>query len=350
MSGLRTAAGGHKLGNMFKAQNLSKPPLRVGGLALSGRALLAPMAGITDAGLRRAAHRHGAPLTFCEMVASSGLMEGDAECVARAEAAPGAPFAVQLVGCEAGPMAEAARRLEAQGAELIDINMGCPARRVAGALAGSALMRDLDAARRLLAAIVDAVNVPVTVKMRLGWDEGSRNAASLAAAAESVGVRLVTVHGRTRSQFYKGAADWAAVAEVVSAVTIPVVVNGDGRSVGDAREMLKASGASAVMIGRAAVGRPWLVGAVARALENGGEATAPPSAERHEDARAHLDHLLSRMGTLTGLRHARKHLAAYVEAENAPFELRRTLVTTEDPYKAFAHLAQAYEPAIQVAA
>ena len=337
------------MGAMAIAQSLSSSPLRIGGLALSGRAFLAPMAGITDAGMRRAAQRRGAPLTFCEMVASSGFMAGDAECVARSEAAPGAPFAVQLVGCEARPMAETARRLAAEGAEWIDVNMGCPARRVAGAAAGSALMRDVDAAVRMLSAIVEAVDVPVTVKMRLGWDEDSRNAPTLARAAENVGVKLVTVHGRTRAQFYKGAADWRAVAEIVAAVDIPVVVNGDGRSVEDARAMLAASGASAVMIGRAALGRPWLIGVIARALA-GGAATPPSAAERHEDARDHLDYLLTRMGALAGLRHARKHLAAYAEAEGAPQEQRRALVTTEDPSRAFVYLAQAFAPALAVAA
>jgi tRNA-dihydrouridine synthase B len=334
---------------MSNAQSLSIAPLNIGGLALSGRVFLAPMAGVTDAGMRRAAQRRGAPLTFCEMVASSGLMEGDAECVARAEAAPGAPFAVQLVGCDARPMAEAARRLEAQGAEWIDVNMGCPARRVAGALAGSALMRDVAAAANLLSAVVEAVKVPVTVKMRLGWDEANRNAPTLARAVENVGVKLVTVHGRTRSQFYKGAADWRAVAEIVAAVGVPVVVNGDGRSVEDARAMLAASGASAVMIGRAALGRPWLIGAIARALE-GGPATPPAAAERHEDARDHLDHLLTRMGVLAGLRHARKHLAAYAEAEGAHTDLRRALVTSDDPAQAFRHLAHAFAPALREAA
>jgi nifR3 family TIM-barrel protein len=334
---------------MAIAQSLSMSPLRIGGLSLSGRAFLAPMAGVTDAGMRRAAQRRGAPLTFCEMVASSGFIADDDECVARAEAAPGAPFAVQLVGCEAGPMAEAARRLAAQGAEWIDVNMGCPARRVAGSLAGSALMRDVDAAAKMLSAIVEAVEVPVSVKMRLGWDEENRNAPVLARAAERVGVKLVTVHGRTRSQFYRGAADWRAVAEIVAAVSIPVVVNGDGRSVEDARAMLAASGAQAVMIGRAAVGRPWLIGVVARALE-GGVATPPAAAERHEDARDHLDHLLTRMGATPGLRHARKHLAAYAEAEGAPAELRRALVTTDDPAAAFRHLADAFAPALRAAA
>jgi nifR3 family TIM-barrel protein len=327
---------------MFNAHNLGASVLRIGSLELRGRALLAPMAGVTDAGMRAAAERRGASLTFCEMVASAGLLQRDSECVARAEWTGGNVRAAQLVGRDPASMGEAARRLEAEGAELIDINMGCPARRVSGALAGAALMRDLDAAARIIAAVVAAVRVPVTLKTRLGWSEAERNAAALAQTAERVGVQMVTIHGRTRCQFYQGAADWGAVREVVEAVAVPVVVNGDCRSLEDARAMREASGAAAVMIGRAAIGAPWLVGAIARALESGGAAVPPPVEDRRADALAHLDHLLTRMGARSGLRHARKHLAAYVEREGACPELRRALVTTEAPDEAFALLAGAY--------
>jgi tRNA-dihydrouridine synthase B len=335
------------------AQNIGNSTdlsLCLGSLRLSGRVMLAPMAGVTDIGMRRIASRHGATLTFSEMVASATFLDGDAESRLRAESEGVSPNAVQLVGRDPEAMALAARRVEAAGAEVIDINMGCPAKKVAGALAGSALMRDLDAASRILDAVVGAVKAPVTLKTRLGWDNSQRNAAELARRAEAAGVAMITVHGRTRCQFYQGAADWRAVASVVEAVDIPVVVNGDCGGLDDARAMLAASGARAVMIGRAAVGAPWRVGAIARALESGGPVVEPPAEARRRDASEHLDSLLTRMGAAQGLRHARKHLAAYAVEAGASAEHRRLLVTADDPRRAHELLAQCFDANVMRAA
>ncbi len=307
--------------------------------------MLAPMSGVSDLGMRRAASRFGATLVFSEMVASETFLEGDAESHCRAQGDGVALHAVQLVGREPGAMGEAARRVEGAGARVVDINMGCPARRVAGGLAGAALMRDLDHASRIIESVVAAVRAPVTVKMRLGWDDCERNAPQLARRAEQAGAAMITVHGRTRRQFYDGRADWRAVEEVVAEVGVPVVVNGDCRSLEDARAMLAASGARAVMIGRAAIGAPWIVGAIARALRTGAALEEPPLAERREAALSHLDSLLVAMGARAGLRHARKHLSAYAEKAGVAPAIRSALVTTELPDVATGLLARVFEAA-----
>jgi tRNA-dihydrouridine synthase B len=343
---------------MFSAQEIGKPrpprqigPVAIAGAAITGAAILAPMAGITDLGMRRAARQFGATLAFSEMVASGEFLACNGEARLRAEGEGAEPHAAQLVGSEPPAMAEAARRLEGAGARLIDINMGCPARRVAGKLAGCALMRDLDHAGRLIEAVASAVSAPVSVKMRLGWDESERNAPALARRAEAAGARMISVHGRTRSQLYSGRADWSAVGEVVAAVRAPVVVNGDCRSLEDARAMLAQSGAQAVMIGRAAVGAPWLVGAIARALKTGAPLAEPPAEARRAAALCHIDWLLGALGRSVGLRHARKHLAAYAEKAGASAALRGALVVSEDADEALRLLARAFtrEPELEAA-
>jgi nifR3 family TIM-barrel protein len=294
--------------------------LAIGDIHIPGRAFVAPMTGVSDLPFRRTASKLGACYVATEMVACESFATGRPDVVRRAAVGEGLPLmVVQLVGRDAHWIARAAKLAAAAGADIIDLNMGCPAKEVTGALCGSAPMRDLALAEQLIGAAVDASPLPVTLKMRLGWDDANRNAPELAARAERIGVRAITVHGRTRAQLYNGAADWRAIAEVKSAIRIPVIVNGDIVDANAARDALEQSGADAVMIGRGAYGRPWIASALDRALETGQPLREPDLEQRLEIAIEHLRDALNFYGDDHGLRIFRKHLGWYIEAAAIPF-------------------------------
>ncbi|MFT3726774.1 MAG: tRNA dihydrouridine synthase DusB [Terricaulis sp.] len=307
---------------------------------------LAPMAGVTDIPFRRQVKAFGGSYCVSEMVASEQLARDRIDMVRRAAGADIIkPLVVQLAGREPKWMAEGARLAEQAGADIIDINMGCPAKSVTSGLCGSALMRDPDQALRLVEATVSATTLPVTLKMRLGWDDTSLNAADIACRAEAAGVRMLTVHGRTRQQFFRGSANWAAIADVVQAVQIPVIANGDIASAAAARRALQLSGAAGVMIGRAAQGKPWLPGAIERALRNGGEAMPPPRAALLQSLLALYDDTLAFYDVGLGVRVARKHIAWSIDANfgEPARQTRKHICTLEEPARVRAALIELFE-------
>jgi len=330
----------------MKVDHLGTPslssPLHIGPVVMRNRVFLAPMSGVSDLPFRRLAWRYGAGLVVTEMIASRELVGASRESLTRLAGDGIQPHVVQLAGRQACWMARAARLAVDAGAAMIDINMGCPAKKVTGGYSGSALMRDPDHALSLIEATVNAVSVPVSLKIRLGWDENTINASDIARRAEDAGISMITVHGRTRNQFYTGHADWRAIARVRAVTRLPLVANGDVETAEDAAAILRASGADATMVGRAAQGQPWLPGLLAAAIPSApcGDALAQLICE-------HYEAMLCHHGVETGVRHARKHLGWYIDrhAPDVSAALRQRIMTAREPGTVMTLLRNVFETA-----